>query len=117
MMPTAALYVLLVLSALASTVFASTADASSAGTSTAGGQTACGPRTTEVVTVGVSTLCMHIEEATPARTRLLQTWVRRSADIVTQYYGRFPAQLVSERGGAFDPRRRRARCHARGARE
>ena len=99
----AALCVLLVLtsSALASAVFAPSADASTAKVSTAevstarGRTQACGPRTTEVVTVGVSTLCLHIEEATPARTRLLQTWVLRSADIVTEYYGRFPARLVS----------------------
>jgi hypothetical protein len=44
--------------------------------------------------VGAATLCLHIEEATPARTELLQVWVRRSADIVAQYYGRFPATLV-----------------------
>lgn len=55
---------------------------------------ACDPQTTEVERVGLSTLCLHIEAATPARTQLLHTWVRRSADIVTQYYGRFPAPLV-----------------------
>ena len=46
---------------------------------------ACGPQTTEVMSVGVSTLCLHIEQASPARTKLLHTWVRRSADIVAQY--------------------------------
>jgi hypothetical protein len=55
---------------------------------------ACGPQTTEVMTVGSSTLCLHVEEASPARNQLLQVWVRRSADIVAQYYGRFPAKLV-----------------------
>jgi hypothetical protein len=55
---------------------------------------ACGAQTTEVVTAGSSTLCLRIEEATPARIQLLRLWVRRSADIVTQYYGRFPATLV-----------------------
>jgi hypothetical protein len=55
---------------------------------------ACGPQTAEVMTVGSSTLCLHIEEATPARIQLLRVWVRRSADIVAQYYGRFPASLV-----------------------
>jgi hypothetical protein len=55
---------------------------------------ACGPQTTEVVTVSVSSLCVHIEQPTPMRIQLLHTWVRRSADIVAQYYGRFPASLV-----------------------
>ncbi|MGA2398812.1 MAG: hypothetical protein ABSG30_12210 [Steroidobacteraceae bacterium] len=55
---------------------------------------ACDPQTTEVISVGVSTLCLHIEAASPARRQLLHTWVRRSAEIVTQYYGRFPAPLV-----------------------
>jgi hypothetical protein len=55
---------------------------------------ACEPRTTEVMTAGSSTLCLRIEEATPARIQLLGEWVRRSADIVAQYYGHFPATLV-----------------------
>ena len=54
---------------------------------------ACAP-TAEVMSVGAATLCLNIEQATPARSRLLQVWVRRSADIVAQYYGRFPATLV-----------------------
>jgi hypothetical protein len=86
-MRSAALHGLL---ALAATALASTVLASSAHAQTK----ACGPQTTEVVTVGVSTLCVHIEQASPARTKLLHTWVRRSADIVAQYYGRFPASLV-----------------------
>ena len=44
--------------------------------------------------MGAATLCLQIEQATPARSRLLRVWVRRSADIVAQYYGRFPAPLV-----------------------
>jgi hypothetical protein len=54
----------------------------------------CGAQATEVMTVGFSSLCLHIEAATPARIQLLEVWVRRSADIVAQYYGRFPATLV-----------------------
>jgi hypothetical protein len=54
----------------------------------------CAPQTSEAVTVGSSILCLRIENPTPARVRLLQAWVRRSADIVAQYYGRFPASLV-----------------------
>jgi hypothetical protein len=69
--------------------------ASIAGSAAALAQTrACGPQTTEVMTVGASTLCLHIEAATAARIQLLHVWVRRSADIVAQYYGRFPATLV-----------------------
>jgi hypothetical protein len=69
--------------------------ASIAGSSAVLAQTrACGAQTTEVMTVGSSTLCLRIEEATPARIQLLEVWVRRSADIVAQYYGRFPAMLV-----------------------
>jgi hypothetical protein len=55
---------------------------------------ACGPQTAAVVTLGSSTLCVHIDEATPDRSQRLQRWVRRSADIVAQYYGHFPAPLV-----------------------
>ena len=69
--------------------------ASLAGAAAALAQTrACGPQTSEVVTVGSSTLCLHIEDPTAARVGLLRVWVRRSADIVAQYYGRFPAALV-----------------------
>lgn len=41
-----------------------------------------------------STLCLLIEEPTQARRQLLRTWVERSAHIVADYYGRFPAPLV-----------------------
>jgi len=51
----------------------------------------CEPQTAEVITVGSSTLCLSVEEPTPPRMALLRTWVRRSADIVAQYYGHFPA--------------------------
>jgi hypothetical protein len=69
--------------------------ASLAGSAAALGQPrACGPQTTQAMTVGSSNLCLQIEEASPARIQMLQVWVRRSADIVSQYYGRFPAPLV-----------------------
>ena len=84
--------------ALASTVATAALHASSVRAQT----NPCGPQTTEVVTEGVSTLCVHIEQATPARTKLLHTWVRRSADIVAQYYGRFPAPLVFLDLGVMD---------------
>ncbi len=54
----------------------------------------CARQTTEVMTLPSSTLCLLVEEPTPARIELLRVWVRRSANIVTQYYGRFPASLV-----------------------
>jgi hypothetical protein len=92
MMRSAVLHGLL---ALAATALASTVAAAAVLGSSARAQTKdCGPQTTEVVIVGVSTLCVRIEQPTPTRTKLLQTWVRRSADIVAQYYGRFPAPLV-----------------------
>jgi hypothetical protein len=92
MMRSAVLHGLL---ALAATALASTLAAAAVLASSARAQTKdCGPQTTEVVIVGVSTLCVRIEQPTPTRTKLLQTWVRRSADIVAQYYGRFPAPLV-----------------------
>jgi hypothetical protein len=81
--------------ALAATALAAIVLASAVLASSARAQTkVCGPQTTEVMTVGASTLCLRIEQATPARTKLLHTWVGRSADIVAQYYGRFPAPLV-----------------------
>jgi len=71
---------------LAAIALAAIALAAIAGSSAALAQTrACGPQTTEVMTVGASTLCLHIEEATAARMQLLQVWVRRSADIVAQW--------------------------------
>jgi hypothetical protein len=100
MMRSAALHGLLALAAaaLAATIATPALHASSARAPTK----ACGPQTTEVVTEGVSTLCVHIEQATPTRTKLLDTWVRRSADIVAQYYGRFPAPLVLLDLGVMD---------------
>jgi pimeloyl-ACP methyl ester carboxylesterase len=54
----------------------------------------CPLATTETLTVLGSTLCLSEEQATPARRELLHAWVERSADIVANYYGRFPAPLV-----------------------
>lgn len=55
----------------------------------------CVPEATEVMPVRSSTLCLVIEGANPARIELLRAWVQRAATIVTQYYGRFPASLVT----------------------
>jgi hypothetical protein len=54
----------------------------------------CPTLTTDTLTLRAATLCLVIEDATPQRRRLLGDWVARSADIVADYYGRFPAALV-----------------------
>ena len=55
---------------------------------------ACPERTTETLQVRGSTLCLRMDDSTAARRRLLHAWVERSANIVADYYGRFPAPLV-----------------------
>ena len=55
----------------------------------------CPARTTDIVTVHGSTLCLMVENPSPARRQLLRTWVERSANIVADYYARFPAPLVA----------------------
>lgn len=54
----------------------------------------CPQGTTESLDVRGSTLCLLIDDPAPARRELLRTWVVRSANIVADYYGRFPAPLV-----------------------
>jgi pimeloyl-ACP methyl ester carboxylesterase len=54
----------------------------------------CPSTTTEALAVRGSTLCLSEEDLAPARRELLHAWVERSADIVANYYGRFPAPLV-----------------------
>ena len=44
----------------------------------------CARQATEVLTLHTSTLCLVIEEPTPARTELLHTWVQRSAIILRE---------------------------------
>jgi hypothetical protein len=55
---------------------------------------ACPAQTTEMLRMGSSSLCLLIDEPTAPRRQLLHTWVERSAHIVANYYGRFPAPLV-----------------------
>src|ERR1700683_1197240 len=55
---------------------------------------ACPSATTETLDVRGSTLCVRMEDPTPVRRELLHAWVERSADIVANFYGRFPAPLV-----------------------
>jgi hypothetical protein len=68
---------------------------------TAGAHAAC-VQPTEILKVQGSTLCVTIEEPTPARRELLRTWVQRSAEIVAGYYGRFPAPQVALHFGSLD---------------
>ena len=56
---------------------------------------ACPAHTAEALEIRGSTLCLITDDWTPARRQLLRTWVARSANIVANYYGRFPAPLVS----------------------
>jgi len=55
---------------------------------------ACPAHTTETLEIRGSTLCLLIDDPTSSRRQLLRTWVERSANIVADYYGRFPAPLV-----------------------
>jgi hypothetical protein len=50
---------------------------------------------TEAMAVRGSLLCVVVEDPTPARRQLLHTWIERSANIVADYYARFPVALVS----------------------
>ena len=54
----------------------------------------CPVRTTDRLEVRGSTLCLLSDDVGPSRRQLLHTWVERSAHIVADYYGRFPAPLV-----------------------
>jgi hypothetical protein len=54
----------------------------------------CPAETTGMLAIQGSTLCLLIEDPIPARQQLLRTWALRSANIVANYYGRFPAPLV-----------------------
>jgi hypothetical protein len=58
------------------------------------GAASCPADTTETLTIRESTLCLLIDDPTPSRRLLLRTWVERSASIVADYYGRFPAPLA-----------------------
>jgi hypothetical protein len=54
----------------------------------------CPDRTTETLRIRGSTLCVVMDDSTLSRRQLLRVWIERSANIVAQYYGRFPAPLV-----------------------
>jgi hypothetical protein len=54
----------------------------------------CPVHTTETLEIQGSALCLRIDDSSPSRRQLLHTWALRSANIVANYYGRFPAPLV-----------------------
>jgi len=54
----------------------------------------CPDKTSDTLRIRGSTLCLLIDDPTSARRELLRTWVARSANIVADYYARFPAPLV-----------------------
>jgi hypothetical protein len=54
----------------------------------------CPVHTTETLEVQGSALCLRIDDPSPSRRQLLHAWAQRSANIVANYYGRFPAPLV-----------------------
>jgi hypothetical protein len=56
---------------------------------------ACPSRASTELKVSGSTICLVIDDATlPKQQQMLHTWVDRSARIVADYYGMFPAPLV-----------------------
>jgi pimeloyl-ACP methyl ester carboxylesterase len=54
----------------------------------------CPSATGETLTVRGSTLCLSLDDSAAARRELVHAWVERSAGIVADYYGRFPAAFV-----------------------
>jgi len=54
----------------------------------------CPARTTDRLEIRGSMLCVFLDDTSPSRRQLLHAWVERSAHIVADYYGRFPAPLV-----------------------
>jgi hypothetical protein len=54
----------------------------------------CPVHTTETLEIQGSALCLRVEDPSASRRQLLHTWALRSANIVANYYGRFPAPLV-----------------------
>jgi hypothetical protein len=62
-----------------------------------GGRTSAAPcpaATTETIEIRGSALCVAMDDSSPMRREILHAWVERSARIVAQYYGRFPAATV-----------------------
>jgi hypothetical protein len=62
----------------------------------------CPTHTTDTLRIRESTLCLLMDDPEPSRRQLVRTWVERSANIVADYYGRFPAPLVVLRVRSVD---------------
>lgn len=64
---------------------------------------ACPSNVTVQIEVRGSSLCLFVDPAAWAtQQQLLRTWVERSARIVADYYGQFPAPAVTLRLGSMD---------------
>jgi hypothetical protein len=62
----------------------------------------CPTHTADTLRIRESTLCLLMDDPEPSRRQLVRTWVERSANIVADYYGRFPAPLVVLRVRSVD---------------
>jgi hypothetical protein len=83
--------------AAAAVVLALTAGGATASAATAAIPAAADPCPAHAAAVGIrgSTLCLVVQEPRPpVERRALEVWVERSARIVADYYGRFPAPMV-----------------------
>jgi hypothetical protein len=64
---------------------------------------ACPSNVTAQIEIRGSSLCLFVDDAAWAtQQRLLRAWVERSARIVADYYGQFPAPTVTLRLGSMD---------------
>jgi hypothetical protein len=64
---------------------------------------ACPEQPAAKIDIGASTLCVFIDDAALAKQQaLMLTWINRSARIVADYYGQFPAPLVTIRLRGMD---------------
>ncbi|MGO9948657.1 MAG: hypothetical protein ACLPWG_17610 [Steroidobacteraceae bacterium] len=64
---------------------------------------ACPSNVTVQIEVRGSSLCLFVDDAAwAAQQQLLRAWVERSARIVADYYGQFPAPAVTLRLGSMD---------------
>jgi hypothetical protein len=62
----------------------------------------CPTPVAETLTIDAATLCVVFGDADAPGKALLHEWIARSARIVADYYGRFPAALVTLQIGAMD---------------
>jgi hypothetical protein len=76
------------------TAFAHAAGATNAPAANATPDRSCPAQTAFVLQIEGGTICVSIDDASPARRTVLRDWVERSARIVAQYYGHFTAHLL-----------------------